>query len=411
MPVVTSRRTMTISRGLATTSASYCKPETTLQAQSCLETVPCIKTATVNRRSLMLRAGAIAGAAAAFPAPAISQGIRELKMATSWPKGTPGLDSSAKRIGQAITAGTGKRIQVSVFAAGELVKPLEVFDAVSSGVVDMYHSAEYYWEHRSPAFDFFAAVPFGFTADELAAWIHFGGGQELWDELSANYNIKPLLCLNTGVQMGGWFTKEVTGPESYVGLKYRMPGLGGEVLRRLGAVVVVLGGGEIVPALRSGAIDASEWVGPWNDMQLGLHKVSKFYYYPGFHEPGTGVTIGTNKSLWDSLPAEDRNVITTVAKAEYTFSLAEFNTNNAKFLQELRQDKNIEIRKFDDSLLQALGKASGEVMAEVGSKDPLTRRIYQSYIEFRSRCTPWSDVAERAFLNARSLPFPYGGRG
>jgi TRAP-type mannitol/chloroaromatic compound transport system substrate-binding protein len=411
MPVVTSRRTMTISRGLATTSASYCKPETTLQAQSCLETVPCIKTASVNRRSLMLRAGAIAGAAAAFPAPAISQGIRELKMATSWPKGTPGLDSSAKRIGQAITAGTGKRIQVSVFAAGELVKPLEVFDAVSSGVVDMYHSAEYYWEHRSPAFDFFAAVPFGFTADELAAWIHFGGGQELWDELSANYNIKPLLCLNTGVQMGGWFTKEVTGPESYVGLKYRMPGLGGEVLRRLGAVVVVLGGGEIVPALRSGAIDASEWVGPWNDMQLGLHKVSKFYYYPGFHEPGTGVTIGTNKSLWDSLPAEDRNVITTVAKAEYTFSLAEFNTNNAKFLQELRQDKNIEIRKFDDSLLQALGKASGEVMAEVGSKDPLTRRIYQSYIEFRSRCTPWSDVAERAFLNARSLPFPYGGRG
>jgi TRAP-type mannitol/chloroaromatic compound transport system substrate-binding protein len=402
---------MTISRGLATTSASYCKPETTLQAQSCLETVPCIKTASVNRRSLMLRAGAIAGAAAAFPAPAISQGIRELKMATSWPKGTPGLDSSAKRIGQAITAGTGKRIQVSVFAAGELVKPLEVFDAVSSGVVDMYHSAEYYWEHRSPAFDFFAAVPFGFTADELAAWIHFGGGQELWDELSANYNIKPLLCLNTGVQMGGWFTKEVTGPESYVGLKYRMPGLGGEVLRRLGAVVVVLGGGEIVPALRSGAIDASEWVGPSNDMQLGLHKVSKFYHYPGFHEPGTGVTIGTNKSLWDSLPAEDRNVITTVAKAEYTFSLAEFNTNNAKFLQELRQDKNIEIRKFDDSLLQALGKASGEVMAEVGSKDPLTRRIYQSYIEFRSRCTPWSDVAERAFLNARSLPFPYGGRG
>jgi TRAP-type mannitol/chloroaromatic compound transport system substrate-binding protein len=410
MPVVTSRRTMTISRGLATTSASYCKPETTLQTQSCLETVPCIKIATVNRRSLMLRAGAIAGAAAGFPAPAISQGIRELKMATSWPKGLAGLESSAERIGQAITAGTGKRIQVSVFAAGELVKPLEVFDAVSSGVVDMYHSAEYYWESRSPAFDFFAAVPFGFTADELAAWIHFGGGQELWDELSANYNIKPLLCLNTGVQMGGWFTKEVTGPESYVGLKYRMPGLGGEVLRRLGAVVVVLGGGEIVPALRSGAIDASEWVGPWNDMQLGLHKVSKFYYYPGFHEPGTGVTIGINKSLWDSLPAEDRNVITTVAKAEYTFSLAEFNTNNAKFLQELRQDKNIEIRKFDDSLLQALGKASGEVMAEVGSKDPLTRRIYQSYIEFRSRCTPWSDMAERAYLNARSLPFPYGGR-
>ena len=402
---------MTISSGLGTSGPSRCKPETTLQPPSCPEAVPCSETATVNRRSLMLRACAIAGTAAAFPAPAISQGISELKLATSWPKNEPGLSSSAERIGHAITAGTGKRIQVSVFAAGELVKPLEVFDAVSSGVVDMYHSAEYYWERRSPAFDFFAAVPFGFTADELAAWIHFGGGQELWDELSANYNIKPLLCLNTGAQMGGWFTKEVTGPESYVGLKYRMPGLGGEVLRRLGAVVVIMGGGEIVPALRSGAIDASEWVGPWNDMHLGLQKVSKFYYYPGFHEPGTGVAIGINKKRWDNLSAEDRNIITTVVNAEYTYSLAEFNTNNAKFLKELRQDRNIEIRKFDDPLLQALGKASGEVMAEVGSKDPLTRRIYQSYIEFRSRCMPWSDVAERGFLNGRSLPFPYGGRG
>ena len=404
---MTLRRTMTISSGLATTSASRCEPETTLQSR--LETVPCIETTAVNRRRLMLRAGVIASTAA-FPTPAISQGIREFKMATSWPKGLPGLSSSAERIGQAITAATGKRIQVSVFAAGELVKPLEVFDAVSSGVVDMYHSAEYYWERRSPAFNFFAAVPFGFTADELAAWIHFGGGQELWDELSANYNIKPLLSTNTGVQMGGWFTKEVIGPKSYAGLKYRMPGLGGEVLRRLGAVVVTLGGGEIVPALRSGAIDASEWVGPWNDMYLGLHNVSKFYYYPGFHEPGTGVATGINKTCWDSLTTEDRNLITTVVNGEYTYSLAEFNTNNARSLQELSRDKNIEIRKFDEPLLEALGKASGEVMAEVGSKDPLTRRIYQSYIEFRSRCTPWSDIAERSFLNARSLPFPYGGR-
>jgi TRAP-type mannitol/chloroaromatic compound transport system substrate-binding protein len=365
----------------------------------------------MDRRTLLFGAGAIAGAAAAFPAPAISQGIRELKMATSWPKGLPGLGSSAERIGRAITAATGKRIQVTVFGAGELVKPFEVFDAVSSGVVDMYHSAEYYWERRSPAFSFFAAAPFGFTADEMAAWVHFGGGQALWDELSANYNIKPLLTSNTGAQMGGWFTKEVTSPQSYAGLKYRMPGLGGEVLRRLGAVVVSLAGGEIVPALRSGAIDASEWVGPWNDMVLGLHKAAKFYYYPGFHEPGTVLATGINKARWDSLTTEDRNLINTVANAEYTYSLAEFNANNAKALQELSQDKNIEIRKFDDAVLQALGKASGEVMAELGSKDSLTRRIYQSYIEFRNRYMPWSDIGERAFLNARSLPFPSGGKG
>jgi TRAP-type mannitol/chloroaromatic compound transport system substrate-binding protein len=362
----------------------------------------------MDRRSLLTQAGAVAGVAATFPAPAIAQGVRELKMATSWPKGLPGLSASAERIGQAITAATGRRIQVTVFAAGELVKPLEVFEAVSAGVIDMYHSADYYWERHSPAFNFFAAVPYGFTADEMAAWVHFGGGQALWDELGANYNIKPLLSTNTGVQMGGWFTKEVTSPESYVGLKYRMPGLGGEVLRRLGATVVTLAGGEIVPALRSGAIDASEWVGPWNDMALGLHKVSKFYYYPGFHEPGTGVTTAINKARWESLTAEDRNLITMVANGEYTYSLAEFNANNAKALEELRQDKDIKILKFDDSILQAFGKASGEVMAEVGTKDPLSRRIYQSYIEFRNRYTPWSDMAERAYLNARSLPFPYG---
>jgi TRAP-type mannitol/chloroaromatic compound transport system substrate-binding protein len=365
----------------------------------------------MNRRRFLLRAAAVGGVAASFPAPAVAQGIREFKMVTSWPKGLPGLGGSAERIGQAITAATGKRLQVRVFGAGELVKAFEVFDAVSSGVVDMYHSAEYYWERQSPAFNFFAAVPFGFTADEMAAWVLFGGGQALWDELSAQFNIKPLLTTNTGSQMGGWFTKEVSGPESYVGLKYRMPGLGGEVLRRLGAVVVSLPGGEIVPALKSGAIDASEWVGPWNDMLLGLQKVSKFYYYPGFHEPGTVLSTGVNKRLWDSLSAEDRNLISTIANAEYTCSLAEFNANHATALQELGQDKTIEIRKFDDSLLQALGKASGEVMAEVGNNDPLTRRIYQSYIEFRDRATRWSALADQGFLNARSLPFPYGAKG
>src|SRR6516165_2541722 len=363
-------------------------------------------TTTISRRGMMLRGGAIAGAAAAFPAPAIAQDVRELKMVTSWPKGLPGLGTSAERLGQGITAITGGRLKVQVLGAGQLVSAFEAFDAVSSGVADMYHSAEYYWEKRSPAFNFFAAVPFGFTADEIAAWINFGGGQALWDELSGGFNIKPLLATNTGVQMGGWFTKEVTGPESYAGLRYRMPGLGGEVLRRLGAVVVNLPGGEITAALKSGAIDASEWVGPWNDMVLGLHKVSKYYYYPGFHEPGTVLATGISKKLWDGLSAEDRNAISMVAIAEYTLSLAEFNANNSKSLEQLSQDKSIEIRKFDDSLLQALGKASGEVLADAARKDALTRRTYASYVAFWNRATPWADLAERGYLNARSLKFP-----
>src|SRR5262249_13843482 len=168
----------------------------------------------------------VGAASATVPAPAISQGMREFSMVTSWPKGLPGLQGSAERIAAAITTVTGKRLQVKVYAAGAMVKPFEVFDAVSSGVADMYHSAESYWEKRSAGFSFFAAVPFGFSADERAAWIHYGGGQPLWDELSAKFNIKPLLSTNTGAQMGGWFTKEVKGPESYAGLKYRMPGLG-----------------------------------------------------------------------------------------------------------------------------------------------------------------------------------------
>jgi TRAP-type mannitol/chloroaromatic compound transport system substrate-binding protein len=357
----------------------------------------------VMKRRRFLYATSLGVAGAALPGPAISQGIRELKMVTSWPKGLPGLGGSAERMAKSITAVTGGRIQVKVFGAGELVKPFEVLDAVSAGVADIYHSAEYYWEAKSPGFCFFAAVPFGFTADELAAWVHFSGGQALWDELSASFNVKSLLSTNTGVQMGGWFTKEVQGPESYAGLRYRMPGLGGEVLRRLGAVVVNLPGGEIAPALQSGAIDASEWVGPWNDMVLGLHKVSKYYYYPGFHEPGTALSTGFNKGVWNSFSAGERGLIAMAANAEFMTSLAEFNANNAKGLQELRQNKSIEIRKFDDALLRALGKTSQDVVAEVGQKDPMTRRIYESYVAFRAQTTRWSDVGDRAYLNARHL--------
>jgi TRAP-type mannitol/chloroaromatic compound transport system substrate-binding protein len=362
-----------------------------------------VGTKSIDRRKLLVGGGLAAGIAATFPAPAIAQGIRELNLVTSWPKGLPGLGTSAERVGRSITAASGKRIQVKVFGAGEMVSAFEAFDAVSAGVADMYHSAEYYWETKSPGFSFFAAVPFGFTADEMAAWIHFGGGQALWDELSAGFGVKGLLSTNTGVQMGGWFTKEVQGPESYKGLRYRMPGLGGEVLRRLGSVVVALPGGEIIPALKSGAIDASEWVGPWNDLVLGLNKVSKFYYYPGFHEPGTVLSTGINKKLWDSFSAEDRAMITMVAAAEYTTSLAEFNANNARALQQLRQDKSIEIRKFDDAVLQALGKASQEVVGAIGQKDPMTRRIYESYMAFRGLSTRWAELAERGFLNARHL--------
>jgi TRAP-type mannitol/chloroaromatic compound transport system substrate-binding protein len=358
----------------------------------------------MRRRDILAGAGSLAaGTTLGFPAPAIAQGLRQLKMVTDWPEGTPGLQTSAVRVAQTIGDATGGRIKIEVFPAGTLLRPFESFDAVGAGVADMYHSFEGYFEKKSPALHFFAAIPFGFTADELFAWVQYGGGQELWDALSAQFNIKSLLCTNTGCQMGGWFTREVTTPDDYKGLRYRMGGLGAEVLRRLGAIVVTLPGGEIMPALKSGAIDASEWIGPWLDMALGLHKGAGYYYYPGFHEPGSGFSLGINKGAWESFDASDRRVIEALAAGEYARSLAEFNANNALSLRKLRDEGTVKILKFDDSLLKAFLAISKDVVAEIGSSDDLSKKIYASYQQFRASIMDWSDIAERAFLNSRRL--------
>src|SRR5271169_670515 len=230
-----------------------------------------------RRREVLLGATAAAVAAGRFPAPAIAQGIKELKMVTSWPKGMPGLDTSAERLARSITVLSDGRLKVTVYPADSLVRAFETFDAVSAGVADMYHSADYYFDSKSPALNFFCTVPYGMTADEISAWIYFAGGQQLWDEVAAPFNIKPLMVSNSGVQMGGWFRKEVNSPKDFKGLRYRMPGLGGEVLRRMGAIVVTIPAGQIVSALKSGAIDASKWVGPWLDVALGLNEAADYY--------------------------------------------------------------------------------------------------------------------------------------
>jgi TRAP-type mannitol/chloroaromatic compound transport system substrate-binding protein len=203
--------------------------------------------------------------------------------------------------------------------------------------------------------------------------------------------------------MGGWFVREVNSPKDYKGLRYRMPGLGGEVLRRLGAIAVTLPASEIVPALKSGAIEASEWVGPWVDMAMGLHKAAGYYYYPGFHEPGTGLAVGINKGVWESFDASDRQVIATVAACEYARSLAEFNANNALWLRKLRDEGTVKILKFNDSVLKAVLAVSKDVVAEAGSGDELSRKIYASYQQFRASIMDWTDISERAYLNSRSL--------
>jgi TRAP-type mannitol/chloroaromatic compound transport system substrate-binding protein len=341
---------------------------------------------------------------AAFPRPAIAQARRELKMVTDWPEGLPGLQASAVRLAETIGVASGGRIRIEVFPAGALVKPFETFEAVGAGVAEMFHSAPGYFGKRAPGSDFFSnTVPFGFTADELFAWMHFGGAQDLWDELYGLYEIKPFLALSTGAQMGGWFNKEVAAPEDFRGLRYRMPGLGGEVLRRLGATVVLLPGGEIVPALKSGALDASEWTGPWLDMILGLHTAVSYYYYPGFHEPGAAQMLGVNRRVWESLASADRQLIEMACAAEYAWSMAEFNANNAIGLGKLREEGKVKILAFSEPLLQAFHEVSKDVVAEAGAVDELTRRIFESHRRFRQTVMDWSDVAERAFMNARRL--------
>jgi TRAP-type mannitol/chloroaromatic compound transport system substrate-binding protein len=358
----------------------------------------------MRRRDVLAGAAPLAaGATLRFPAPAIAQGIRQLTMVTDWTEGLPGLLSSARRLTQTIAGATNGRIRIEVFPANALVRAFETFEAVSAGVADMYHSYDGYFEKKSRALNFYCGVPFGFTANELFAWVRYGGGQGLWDALGGQFNIKPFLFLSTGTQMGGWFNNEITSLERFKGLRYRMPGLGGEVLRRLGAIVVSLPGGEIAPALKSGAIDASEWVGPWNDMAIGLHRAAGYYYYPGFHEPGTAQTLGINTRVWESFDASDRRLIEACVAGEYMQTMAEFNSNNALSLRRLRDEGTVKILKFDDSMLKAFHEISKDVVAAAGSGDELSRRIYASYQQFRKSIADWSDISERAFLNGRGL--------
>jgi TRAP-type mannitol/chloroaromatic compound transport system substrate-binding protein len=361
----------------------------------------------IERRTLMKTAalggvGVAAAAASSLPKPALAQERRELTMVTTWPKNFPGLGTGAQRVADRITAATGGELTVTLYAAGELVGAFDSFDAVSAGTADCWHGAAYYWQGKSQGFNFFTAVPFGFTATELMAWIHYGGGQELWDELAAGFNVKPFMAGNTGLQMGGWFRQEVNTPEDFSGLRFRMPGLGGEVLRRLGAAVVNLPGGEIFPSLQSGAIDATEWVGPWNDLAFGFYRVASYYYYPGFHEPGSGLEFSMNKEVYDSLSDEHKAIVAASAAAENDIMLAEFNARNNDALNTLITEHGVELRKFSPEIFQAFGEAAEDVLAEAGATDEINGRIYESFVNFREKAMAWTNLSDFSYVELRN---------
>ncbi|MBK1664165.1 ABC transporter substrate-binding protein [Rhodospirillum rubrum] len=339
--------------------------------------------------------------------PALANGVKTLKMVTTWPKDYVGLGESASRLAARVRTMSGGRLSITVYAAGELVPAFEAFEAVANGTADLYHGAETYWESRSSAFNFFCAVPFGLTAIETSAWIHHGGAQALWDALSAPYGIKPMLASATGVQMGGWFNKEIKRVEDFKGLRMRIPGLGARILKELGALPVSLPGSQIHDALRDGAIDAAEWIGPWSDLALDLQKVARYYYYPGFHEPGTSLAVGVNLGVWRGLSDQERAIIEAACGAEHAFSLAEYNARNGDALHTLVTNHGVQLRAFPTQVLLELGKTAGWVVRAAAADSPETRRIYDHYIAFRRKALTWAQLSDQAFWNARSLPFEY----
>jgi TRAP-type mannitol/chloroaromatic compound transport system substrate-binding protein len=324
------------------------------------------------------------------------------KMVTTWPKNFPGLGTGAESLAKNIKAMSNGRLDIKVYAAGELVPALEVFDAVSRGTAEMGHAASYYWKGKVPAAQFFTTVPFGLTALEFNAWIEYGGGLELWEEIYAPFNLIPMAAGNPGVQMGGWFNKEINSLADFQGLKMRMPGLGGEVLKKVGASPINLPGSEIFMALQTGTIDATEWVGPYNDLAFGLYKAAKYYYYPGWHEPGSAVEAIFNKDAFNALPNDLQAIVRSAVQQANLSMLSEFTARNNAALHTLVNEHQVILKPYPQDLLIALKKASDETLEEVAANDPESQKVYDSFKSFLDSVSEWHDVSERAFINARA---------
>jgi TRAP-type mannitol/chloroaromatic compound transport system substrate-binding protein len=335
-------------------------------------------------------------------APAVVKSRKELAIVSTWPRDFPGLGTSAQRLAQRIIDISDGAIQTQYFAAGERVPAFDSFDEVASGNSQAYIGADYYWKGKHPGWAYFTAVPFGLVYAEIDAWMKFGGGQELLDELGAEFGIKGLPCGNTGVQMGGWFNKEMNSADDFKGLKMRIPGLGGDVLAKLGASPVSLPGGQIYENLVSGAVDATEWVGPWNDYFMKFYEAAKYYYHPGMHEPGSQLSMGFNKSWWDGLTATEQAILKAACAEENAAQMAETNANNGTYLNRLINDHGVQIRAFNDDIYDAFGKAAEEVFEETKAHSPLAAKIHDSFAAARNDIGRWMLLADAGYLNQRN---------
>jgi TRAP-type mannitol/chloroaromatic compound transport system substrate-binding protein len=357
----------------------------------------------MKRREFLKTTGKAAVAAAAattIGAPAVHAAKKyRWKMVTTWPPNLPVLQTGAVRFAKRVEEATGGQIKIQVFAGGELVPPLGVFDAVSDGTVEVGSGASYYWAGKVPAAQWFAAVPFGFNPQGINAWFYSGGGLQLWEEVYAPFNLIARPQGNTGVQMGGWFRKEMNSISDYKGLKMRIPGLGGKVIAKAGGTVVLLPGGEIFTSLERGVIDATEWVGPMHDLRMGFYKAAKYYYYPGWHEPGTCLEVMFNKKAYESLPKDLQATLDAVAAETNMWSLCEFEAGNGAALQELISKHNVNLVRFPEPLLASLRELAKDVLEEEAAKDAMSKKVHEAFKKFKAQVGVWGSVSENAYYN------------
>ena len=365
----------------------------------------------MKRRDFLSTAG-VAGAAVAastLAAPAIAQGRMKWKMVTAWPKNLPGPGVAAQMLADRITALSGGRIEVQLFAAGELVPRIGVFDAVSEGTAEVYHAVPAYWGSKSRGILLFGSQPFGLRADEQAGWLLHGGGQALYDEIYARFNLKPFLCGNSGPQWAGWYNKEINSVDDLKGLRFRTAGLASEMATKLGMAVQAMGGRDMFQALQGGTIDAGEFLGPWTDSALGFYQVAKYYYWPGVGEPSSAEEAGINKEVYEALPDDLKQAVAYACESLYNPVWTEYTTKHALALQQLVSEKGVQVRRLPDEVIVAMGNAAGETIDELRQdSDELVKRIVESFLTYRASIREYMIYADNGIMNARALDYEYG---
>ncbi|MEQ8296228.1 MAG: TRAP transporter substrate-binding protein [Nitratireductor sp.] len=350
--------------------------------------------------------GVAAGAALATPA--IAQDKREWKMVTAWPKNLPGPGVAAQMLADRITTLSGGRIEVKLYAAGELVPGNGVFDAVSEGTAELYHAVPAYWGSKSKGILLFGSQPFGLRADEQFGWLAHGGGQALYDEIYARFGLKPFLCGNSGPQWQGWFRGEINSVDDLKGLRFRTTGLASEMCAKIGMAVQAMGGRDMFQALQSGALDAGEFIGPWSDSALGFHQVAKNYYWPGVGEPSSAEECVVNAKVYEDLPDDLKAAVALACESLYNPVWTEYTTKHALALQKLVAEEGVQVKKLPEEVIVALGNAAGEVIADLREdNDELVKRIVESFLAYRSSVADYMVYADNGQMNARALDYTY----